>query len=91
MKRLMKHCEAIVEYIASMPEDADADTGSEHGMGPWVWGPERRVKENSALLGGITRNPFDSDQRISFFQEEKNRVASFFEPDYVYSFDFVGQ
>lgn len=92
--RLQKQCNAIQKYLDKMekPSDkADDDMDmSERGMGPWVWGDTRRLSENSALLGGgVGRNPSDSTQRVSFFDKEENRVAAFFEPDMVYSFDFV--
>ena len=95
LQRLQKQRAVIEKYIASKAQDggakADGKTQSERGMGPWAWGATRRVEENSALLGGgIGRDPADSDQRIRFFDEEKNRLAAFFEPDLVYSFDFVG-
>ena len=93
MKRLHKQRATIEKYIASKAEDRGAKTGdktqSERGMGPWAWGATRRVGENSTLLGGGI-GPADSDQRIRFFDEESNRLAAFFEPDLVYSFDFVG-
>jgi len=65
-------------------------------FGPWAYGGLDRLEEDSALLLPAAERrrlrsklPWDSDARRRYFQKQKRREQVWFDPKYVYGFEFM--
>jgi len=72
------------------PNDTEND-----GLGPWRYGGDRSIEEDSSLVLSEEKKAKMGDKKMSFgarrkyFGDVKKREATYWEPDLVYTFDFL--